>query len=54
MTLVVGTDGTVATEHLGPMTVDDLDEAIDALGDDRQLSPDAAGTYSSRSGVTWG
>ncbi len=33
VTLVVGPDGTVATEHLGPMTVEDLDEAIDAIGD---------------------
>ena len=33
MTLVVDADGTVATEHLGPMTVDDLDDAIDAIGD---------------------
>jgi cytochrome c biogenesis protein CcmG, thiol:disulfide interchange protein DsbE len=33
VTLVVGPDGTVATEHLGPMTVDDLDEAIDAIGE---------------------
>ncbi|HET9665377.1 MAG TPA: hypothetical protein VFP09_01415, partial [Desertimonas sp.] len=33
VTLVLGPDGTVATEHLGPMTVDDLDDAIDAIGD---------------------
>ena len=32
VTLVVDADGTVATEHLGPMTVDDLDDAIAELG----------------------
>lgn len=31
VTLVVDADGSVATEHLGPMTVDDLDDALDAL-----------------------
>ena len=31
VTLVVDTDGKVATEHLGPMTVDDLEDAIEAV-----------------------
>jgi len=31
VTLVVGEDGSVATKHLGPMTADELDDAIDAL-----------------------
>jgi thiol-disulfide isomerase/thioredoxin len=31
VTLVVDADGTVATEHLGPMTVDDLEDALAAL-----------------------
>lgn len=32
VTLVVDADGTIATEHLGPMTDNDLDAAIDDLG----------------------
>ena len=32
VTLVLAADGTVATEHLGPMTVDDLEAAIDGAG----------------------
>jgi thiol-disulfide isomerase/thioredoxin len=31
VTLVVAPDGSVATEHLGPMSVDELNDAIDAL-----------------------
>ena len=31
VTLVVSPDGSVATEHLGPMSVDELNDAIDAL-----------------------
>jgi thiol-disulfide isomerase/thioredoxin len=31
VTLVVAADGSVATEHLGPMSVDELNDAIDAL-----------------------
>ena len=31
VTLVLAPDGSVATEHLGPMSVDELNDAIDAL-----------------------
>ena len=31
VTLVVAADGSIATEHLGPMSVDELHDAIDAL-----------------------
>ena len=31
VTVVVAADGSVVTAHLGPMSVDDLNDAIDAL-----------------------
>jgi thiol-disulfide isomerase/thioredoxin len=31
VTMVIAADGSVATEHLGPMSVDELHDAIDAL-----------------------